>query len=189
MSKSLGNFYTLRDVIAKRYDPLAFRYLALGAHYRSKLNFTWQAIETAKTTLENLYEFMGRLEREDSTGLEGAVERARRTFDGAIDDDLNTPVALAAVFGLIREVNVHGSGGKEVFECMEDFDRVLGLKLAERAKPVTAEIPPEIESLVEEREKARKAKDFATSDRIRDELAAAGYVIEDTPQGPRLKAK
>jgi len=189
MSKSLGNFYTLRDVIARGYDPMAFRYLVLGAHYRSKLNFTWRALETAKTTLENLYEFMGRLDRESSTGLEDAVERARTAFGEAMDDDLNTPVALAAAFGLIKEVNIHGRGGREVFEAMVDFDRVLGLKLVERAKPVSAEIPHEILGLVQERENARKARDFAAADRIRSELAAAGYAIEDTPEGPRVKAK
>jgi len=189
MAKSLGNFYTLRDVIARGYDPLAFRYLVLGAHYRSKLNFTWQAIESAKTTLENLYEFMGRLDRKSPTGLDEAVERAKAAFGEAMDDDLNTPVALAAVFGLVKEVNIHGRGGSEVFEAMTDFDRVLGLKLAERAKPVSAEVPREIEAMVEEREKARKARDFATADRMRDELTAAGYVIEDTPEGPRVKTE
>ncbi|HUV05633.1 MAG TPA: cysteine--tRNA ligase [Armatimonadota bacterium] len=189
MSKSFGNFYTLRDVIARGYDPTAFRYLVLGAHYRSKLNFTWRALETAKTTLENLYEFVGRLDKESSSGLEEAVQRAATAFGEAMDDDLNTPVALAAVFGLIKEVNIHGRGGREVFEAMVDFDRVLGLELAERAKPVSAEIPREILGLVQEREKARKARDFATADRIRSELAAAGYLIEDTPEGPRVKAK
>ena len=189
MAKSAGNFYTLRDVIAKGYDPLAFRYLVLGAHYKSKLNFTWQAMDSAKTTLENLYEFMGRLDRETPTGLDDAVQRAKQSFVEAMDDDLNTPIALSAVFGLVKEVNIQGKGGREVFDAMVGFDRVLGLKLAERAKSVSAEVPAEIQTLVEEREKARKAKDFATSDRIRDELLAKGFVIEDTPQGPRVKAK
>lgn len=188
MAKSLGNFYTLRDVIARGYDPLAFRYLAVGAHYKSKLNFTWQAMDAAKATLDNLYEFMGRLDREMPTGLEEAVNRAKQAFVEAMDDDLNTPVALAAIFGLVKEVNVHGKGGKEVFDVMVEFDRVLGLKLEERAKAVSVEVPPEIHELVEEREKARKAKDWGSSDRMRDELLAKGFVIEDTPQGPRVKA-
>ena len=202
MAKSLGNFYTLRDVIARGYGPLAFRYLVLGAHYKSKLNFTWHAMDSAKTTLDNLYEFMGRLDRETTTGLDEAVNRAKQAFVEAMDDDLNTPVALAAVFGLVKEVNVHGKGGKEVFETMIDFDRVLGLKLAEKAKrSVTIHVPTievrgevnlmpkDIIGILQQREKARKAKDWATSDRLRDELLAKGYVVEDTPQGQRLKAK
>lgn len=189
MSKSLGNFYTLRDVAAKGYDPMVFRYLVLGAHYKSKLNFTWRAMETAKTTLENLYEFMTRLDKENPTGLDAAVERAKTAFGEAMDDDLNTPVALAAVFGLIKEVNVHGHGGSEIYAAMLDFDRVLGLRLAEHARSAAEETPAEILALLDERETARKSRDFATSDRIRDELLAAGYVIEDTPQGPRVKVK
>ena len=189
MSKSLGNFYKLQDVIARGYDPMVFRYLVLGAHYKTKLNFTWQGMDAAKTTVKNLYEFMGRLDKENPTGLDEAVERASEKFGEALDDDLNTPVALAAVFGLVKEVNIHGQGGSEVFKAMLDFDRVLGLELEKRAKPAEAEVPAEIQKLLEEREKARKTKDFATSDRIRDELSAAGYVIEDTPQGPRVKAK
>ncbi len=189
MSKSLGNFYTLRDLIARGYDPLAFRYLVLGAHYRSKLNFTWQAMDAAKTALENLYEFVSRLDRENPTGLDEAVERWTKAFDEAMDDDLNTPVALAAVFSLIKEVNVHGRGGREVFEAMVKFDSILGLKLSERGKPLELEIPSEIMRLVEERQKARIARDFSTADRIRNELLAAGYIVEDTPEGPRVKKK
>ena len=187
MAKSAGNFYTLRDVIARGYDPLAFRYLVLGAHYKSKVNFTWQAMDAAKATLDNLYEFMGRLDQVTPTGLDEAVERANQAFVEAMDDDLNTPVALASVFGLVKEVNVHGKGGREVFEAMVDFDRVLGLKLAEKARAVSAEIPTEIQALVEERERARKVKDWGASDRIRDQILGMGYVIEDTPQGARVK--
>lgn len=189
MSKSLGNFYTLRDVIAKGYSPMVFRYLVLGAHYRSKLNFTWAGMDAAKAALDNLYEFMGRLDKENSTGLDSAVERASAAFEQAMDDDLNTPVALAAVFGLVKEVNVSGHGGREVYQAMQKFDGVLGLKLAENAKSATLKVPAEIEQLLEERQKARKAKDFATADRVRDEIAAAGYIIEDTPAGPKLKRK
>jgi len=189
MSKSLGNFYTLRDVMAKGYDAMVFRYLVLGSHYKSKLNFTWQAMDAAKTTLSNLYEFMGRLDRESHTGLDEAIERAKTAFGEAMDDDLNTPVALAAIFGLIKEVNVHGKGGKEVFDAMVEFDKVLGLKLAERAVSVGGEVPEQIQELLQQREAARKSRDFATSDRIRDELLAAGYVIDDTPEGPRVKLK
>lgn len=189
MSKSLGNFYTLRDVIAKGYDPLIFRYLVLGAHYKSKLNFTWQGVDGAKMALEGLYDFMGRLAPAGSSGLDEVVERAKTAFGDAMDDDLNTPVALAVVFGLVKEVNAHGSGGKEVYEAMLDFDRVLGLHLAEHVTTAGAEIPREIQQLLDKREEARRARNFAESDRIRDELLASGYIIEDTPNGPRVKAR
>ena len=189
MSKSLGNFYTLRDVIAKGYDPMVFRYLILGSHYRSKLNFTWQAMDAAKTTLDNLYEFMGRIDKEHSSDLEIPVARAIDAFGEAMDDDLNTPVALAAIFGLIKEANIHGKPGREIFEAMVGFDRILGLQLEERAKAAESEAPAEILALLEQRQQARKSKDFATSDRIRDEILSAGYVIEDTPTGPRVKAR
>jgi cysteinyl-tRNA synthetase len=188
MSKSLSNFYTLRDIRAKGYDPLEFRYLALGAHYRVKLNFTWQAMDSAQTTLQNLYEFVGRLDRSSSSGLDDAVEKARQAFSEAISDDLNTPVALAAVFGLVKEVNIHGKGGTEVWDAMMDFDKVLGLRLAKNAKCAGEQAPKEILDLLEQRQQARKSKDFATSDRIRDELAAQGWVIEDTTEGPRVRA-
>jgi len=189
MSKSLGNFYTLRDVIAKGYDPLVFRYLGISAHYKAKLNFTWKGMDAARTTLGNLYDFMGRLDTSKSSGMEDAVERAKHDFGEALDDDLNMPIALSVVFNLIKEVNTRGGGGKEVFDAMVDFDRVLGLDLAERATPATTEVPPEIEALLAERNAARAARDWATADRIRDELSAAGYVIEDTPEGSRVKLK
>lgn len=189
MSKSLSNFYTLKDIGAKGYDPLVFRYLVLGAHYRSKLNFTWQAMDTAKITLENLYDFMCRLDRTKVCGLDEAVARAKDTFAEALNDDLNTPVALAAVFGLVKEVNVQGSGGKEVWDAMLEFDKVLGLRLAEHADSVRSEVPQEVLDLLEQRQHARRSKDFAASDRIRDELLAKGWVVEDTPEGPRVKPK
>lgn len=187
MSKSLGNFYTLRDIIAKGYDPMVFRYLVLGAHYRTKLNFTWQAMDAAKSAIMGLYDFMGRLDRENPSGMDDLVTQAKDAFGEAMDDDLNTPLALAAVFGLIRDVNARGGGGKEVYDAMIDFDRVLGLQLEERAVKQTQEVPDEIIKLLSERERARKARDFATADKIRDSIIAAGYVIEDTPNGPRVK--
>lgn len=189
MSKSLGNFYTLRDVIARGFDPLAFRYLVLGAHYRSKLNFTWQALDAAKTGLESIYDFVSRLDRENPSGFDAEVEHWTSAFDEAMDDDLNTPVALAAVFGLMKEINVHGRGGREVYQAMLNFDRVLGLKLSERGLAVREEVPQEIQHLLEQREKARKIRDFATADRIREEILSAGFIVEDTPDGPRVRRK
>lgn len=187
MSKSLSNFYTVRDIAAKGYDPMTFRYLALGAHYRTKLNFTWQAMDAAKSALDNLYEFMGRLDKDTPSGLDELVNRAKSSFGDAMDDDLNTPVALAVIFGLIKDVNIQGKGGKEVYDAMLRFDTVLGLKLAERAKSQSSDAPADVLTLLENRQKARKSRDFEAADRIRDEILAAGYIIEDTPEGPRVK--
>lgn len=187
MSKSLGNFYTLRDIVAKGYDPMVFRYFVLGAHYRTKLNFTWQAMNAAKSAIEGLYDFMSRLDIHNPSGMDDAVKHAVEAFRDAMDDDLNTPVALAAVFGLIKDVNIHGAGGKEVYEAMLDMDRVLGLKLADHVSDKAADIPLEILALLEERQTARKSRDFAAADRIRDEIISAGYLIEDTPEGPKVK--
>ncbi len=187
MSKSLGNFYTLRDIVAKGYDPMVFRYFVLGAHYRTKLNFTWQAMDAAKSAIEGLYDFMSRLDIHNPSGMDDAVKHAVEAFRDAMDDDLNTPVALAAVFGLIKDVNIHGAGGKEVYEAMLDMDRVLGLKLADHVSDKAADIPLEILALLEERQTARKSRDFAAADRIRDEIISAGYLIEDTPEGPKVK--
>lgn len=187
MSKSLGNFYTLRDIVAKGYDPMVFRYFVLVAHYRTKLNFTWQAMDAAKSAIEGLYDFMSRLDIHNPSGMDDAVKHAVEAFRDAMDDDLNTPVALAAVFGLIKDVNIHGAGGKEVYEAMLDMDRVLGLKLADHVSDKAADIPSEILALLEERQTARKSRDFAAADRIRDEIISAGYLIEDTPEGPKVK--
>ena len=187
MSKSLGNFYTLRDLVERGYDPMAFRYLVLGAHYRTKLNFTLAGMDAAKTALQSIYDFVGRLSRDKNTGLNDVVEQALREFGDAMDDDLNTPVALASLFGLMKEVNIRGGGGTEVLKALADFDSVLGLRLIERGMVESAEIPAQILAKVEDRERARKARDFALSDRLRDEVLAAGYVIEDTPDGARVK--
>jgi cysteinyl-tRNA synthetase len=189
MSKSLGNFYTLRDVEARGYDPMVFRYLVLGGHYKAKINFTWVGMEAAKSAMESLYEFMGRLDQTHHTGLDDAVGRAKKVFGEALDDDLNTPVALSAVFGLVKEVNIAGKGGREVYEAMLDFDRVLGLRLEEKATPAEEEVPAEIQALLDQRQQARKVKDFGAADKFRDEILAAGWVIEDTPSGPRVKRK
>ncbi len=195
MAKSSGKFYTLRDLEEKGFSPLALRFFLLSAHYRSELNFTLEALKTAEKTVKNLFDFTfkafslrpkGRYSREFSSFL----KRARAEFIRHMDDDLDTPKALASVFDVVNETNRLMELGKlsrrnlrEVFRFMVDIDRVLGLGLGRVAEGV----PKSVERLVEKREKLRKAGKFDEADRIRKDLAERGYEIEDTPDGPVVK--
>lgn len=177
MAKSLGNFFTLRDIEGRGFDPLAFRYLDLTAHYRDKLNFTWESLEAAQHALNNL--------REEVRGWDqpkiGCAEYEGRFMD-ALNNDLNTPQALAVLWELVK--SDYPTSAKA--ESLLKMDKVLGLKLDEYvAKPL--EIPVEVQKLVDERQNARKAGDFKKSDELRHEIKKLGFEVEDTPSGPRLK--
>jgi len=197
MSKSLGNIITLRDVMNSGYDPLALRYLFVSSHYRSKLNFTWESIQYAVNTLDRLNQFVERLrdyrsesgEDEEITSLiRGTGER----FESEMDNDLNTPGAFAAIFELVGKINLalenaslSTEAAKAAYELMLRFDTVLGLlTLKEKG-----ELSGEIEALIEEREKARKRKDFKLADEIRKKLGEMGIVLEDTKTGVRWRKK
>ncbi|WP_456474991.1 cysteine--tRNA ligase [Candidatus Pyrohabitans sp.] len=196
MSKRYGNFYTLRDLLARGYDALAIRYLLLATHYRRKLNFTFKALEDASRVVRRLSDFMQRLEeyplgKEEATELSRRVEVAKREFDAALRDDLDTPRALAAVFRLLREANRAMSEGKAggadiaaLKRFFADFNRVFGI-IREHGE----ELPEELLRMIREREEARKRKDYATADRLREELLKHGVVVEDTPRGTRWKWK
>jgi len=203
MSKSLGNQYTLQDLLARGYSPRAIRYLFLSVHYRQKLNFTFESLDAAAGALRRLDEMRFRLahakERgEPDAGIAESIERLRRDFAAGLADDLNVSTALAALFGFVKEVNVAieagriGTGDRErIFAALADLDRVLAV-LDPAAWPQEGgggEEDAEIDRLVEERQAARQRRDFKESDRIRDELAARGIVLEDTPQGPRWKRR
>jgi cysteinyl-tRNA synthetase len=206
MSKSLGNQYTLGDLLAKGVDPRALRYLFVSVHYRQKLNFTFQSLEAAANALRRLDEMRFRLSHAGESGspdeaLSAALARAETDFRAALADDLNTAAALAALFGLVREVNVAiegnrlGEGDRDrVLAVLVGFDRVLGVLDPEewRRAPAdgaasTGPSDEEIDSLVAARQTARARSDWPEADRLRDELAAAGVVLEDTPAGPRWK--
>ena len=192
MSKSLGNFFTLRDLLEKGWKGPEIRWVLIGAHYRKKLNFTFDALEQAHDTLVRFAEFFRRMRECSATGdgseSASALAEADKAFAAAMGDDLNISGALAAMFDLQRAANrladagaLSGAGAARVLELFRKFDRVIGcLPLEETGEP---EIPREIVSLAEERAAARKAKNFAESDRLRDLIASKGYAIEDAPGG------
>lgn len=207
MSKSLGNFFTLRDLVdpasnpyGRGWDPMSIRYLLVATHYRSRLDLTEGGLHAATETLAGLHELLRRCHRQQGEGpVDPQVQRwlddARAEFMTAMDEDLNTPEALAAVHTLRREVNrsiqEHGdigaATGKAVVDLLTDLDRVLGLRLEAALEPT--EITPEQLARIEERTAAKKARDFARADRLRDELKAEGILLEDTPQGVVWKIK
>lgn len=194
MSKSLGNFFTVRDVAEKYgYEPI--RYLMVSSHYRMPINYSVDIIEQCKASLERLYNCRDNLRFLLENAAEGQKEgeeeaftrmaQYRDQFIAAMDDDLNTADGLAALFGLAREINssVNGESSKEL--CQKALDlymelaNVLGLLYVEKDNSLDAEI----EALIEKRTQARKNRDWATADAIRDELKARHVVLEDTPQG------
>jgi cysteinyl-tRNA synthetase len=193
MSKSLGNFYTLRDLLARGYKAKAIRYSLLSAHYRQAQNFTLDGLTAADAAVQRLQDFMANLKMADGPGVpvERLIAVAKQRFEEGMDDDLNISLGLAAVFEFVREVNrllaehrLSQSDAQQVAGAMREFDRVLGLLEADEAA-----LDPQVEGLAQEREQARKRRDFATADRLRAQIVALGYVIEDTPQGPRLKRR
>src|SRR5262249_21424559 len=201
MSKSLGNTYTIPDVIAKGYRPSAVRYLLLSAHYRKQLNFTWASLGQAEEALRRLTDCLARLDTVTRDGshpdIQTRVEEARVAFAAAIRDDLNTAAALGAIFELVRALNSAIDGGEigtgdlpAVKAAFDGFDRVLGVISLRRAEEERPGVPvEEIERLIEERHAARRRRDFAAADRIRDDLAGRGVLLEDAAGGTRWKRK
>ncbi|MFH1207520.1 MAG: cysteine--tRNA ligase [Patescibacteria group bacterium] len=177
MAKSAGTSYTLHDVIDKGFDPLAFRYLCLGAQYRSKINFTWEALKASQNAYENLLAITASLGEPKI----GCAEFEQR-FSDALSDDFNSPKGLAIVWDLLK--SDYPSSAKKA--SLLKFDEILGLKLAE-VRPII--IPDEINKLAEQREIARRNKDWTGADKIRAVCAQMGYDIEDTPSGPIVKRR
>jgi cysteinyl-tRNA synthetase len=192
MSKSLGNFYTLKDVMDKGADPMAVRFILIATHYRKQLNFTFEELETAKTTVMRLNDFMERLDAVTMTygrDMISEIVEAEEKFKAAMDDDLSTPGAIAAVFDFVGKANfamegkaMSKDGAKKVKAAMLKFDKVLGILSHEKEA-----VPAEVKKLAQEREAARKKKDWAAADRLRNAIKELGWIVEDTLTGFRLR--
>ena len=201
MAKSKGNFFTVRDVIAQ-YDPQVLRYFMLSSHYRSPLNFSRELMESAKASYErilncgeNLKFLLGKAEgtmTEEEAALVKEAESYRTQFETAMDDDFNTADGISAVFELVKWINSHvsGSSSKEFLEALDkellDLTDVCGL-IVERDNELEDDLAAYVEAKIAERKAAKKARDFAKADAIRDELKAKGIILEDTREGVKWK--
>ncbi|MDO9694806.1 MAG: cysteine--tRNA ligase [Candidatus Latescibacteria bacterium] len=189
MSKSLNNFYRVVDLKEKGYHPLAYRYFCFTGHYRSQLNFTWESLTAAQRALENLRTEIAKL-RADPTlnpsprGEGGGEVSFKQRFLDAINDDLNLPQALAVLWDTVKSPDLSPA---QKLTLISDFDRVLGLDLL--GTGVTKAIPKEVEELLQKRQEARAAKDWAGSDAIRGQILALGYVVEDGKGGQTVREK
>jgi cysteinyl-tRNA synthetase len=194
MAKKFGNFYTLRDLLGKGYDPIAIRFLLLSTHYRAQFNFTFEGLEAAAGAVERLRNLVRRLRDTNGEGSGGKVAELIREvqagFGEAMDDDLNVSVALGALFDFVREVNALLDAGvvskgeaEEVGVVMRGFDGVLGVVGEVEAESLSKEA----EALIAKREEARKARDWAEADALRAKLREMGVVVEDTPLGVRWR--
>jgi len=178
MAKSSGDFLRLQTIIDRGYDPLAYRFFCLGGHYRAKLTFNWQAMDGAATALQRLRTAV--TQWPDPTQPDDSF---LADFTAQVNDDLNMPRALAVVWNLVKSDLPGGAKKATIIE----FDRVLGLGLADWQPEAEQPIPAEIQAWAEQRQAARAAKNWAEADALRSQIVAAGYDITDTPTGPELK--
>jgi cysteinyl-tRNA synthetase len=201
MSKSLGNVYNVQDVVNQGFRPSTLRYLLLSSHYRKQLRFSWDTLHQADEALRRLADLVTRLDTvaggERHADIGDALTRARHDFDAALEADLNTSAGLAVAFDLVRTLNTaidegrlgadDAADARALFAHVDDVLGVLSLRRQEDARPPVD--PAEIERLIEQRQAARRRRDFAESDRIRDDLAGRGILLEDGPGGTRWKRK
>jgi cysteinyl-tRNA synthetase len=203
MGKSLKNFYTLKDLMKKNHDPIAIRFLLLSTHYRKQLHFTFEGLKAAENGLQRLRDFMQRLnetpsktpaQKTESEWIRQCIQETKIEFGEAMDDDLDISRALAAVFNLVRDVNrlvdsksLNDEDAELIKTLMKEFDVILGVLY--EGKAVLEEPSAEVEEFILKREKARQMKDWKTADTLRKRLLKMGFLVEDTPQGPKLRRK
>ncbi len=178
MAKSSGNFITLQTLKEKNINPLAYRYFLLQTHYRKQLNFSWEALEAAQTGLKRMYKIIPSLRRRGGPRFasgDGVVSQLRQNFLKAINDDLNTPEALALIWESLKK-------GEIDYDTLLDFDKILGLGLGDIKEETKAVIPDEVQKLLNKRKKAREEKDYKKSDELRDEIKDLGFEVKDTSE-------
>jgi cysteinyl-tRNA synthetase len=189
MSKSAGNFFTLRDLIEKGYTGREIRYVLVNAHYRTGLNFAFSALDDARKSLDRIDRAVDALTSrlDPSEAAPAFVAKALEDFKAAVSDDLNIPKAFAALFDLVRETNASESRSPAVLDAFKRMDEVLGVIFFGRKEK--EEIPSSIAALLEQRAAARQAKDWALSDKLRDEIAAQGWLVKDSKEGQTCTKK
>ena len=202
MSKSLGNFVTVRELLDEGHDPASIRHLLISAHYRSDLNFTREGVQASANAVQRLLDFATRVEAvpvdegAEPSALPELARQALAEFRSAMDEDFNTPDAMGALFRLVSRVNaaldeqhaVTSSDRDAVLDTLTSMDRVLGLlEVARATRAVDDDVASWVEQKIADRAAARASKDFATADAIRDELADRGIVLEDGADGTRWK--
>lgn len=181
MSKSLGNFITIRDAL-KEWTPQELRFLYISTHYRSPIDYSRKSLESARKSLKRLNEFMRKVKDGKDNFDKSLIEETRKKFIEAMDDDFDTPRALAVIFDFVREVNKVG-GGKKAYNLMKEFDEIFGI-LSEVKEE---KLPKEVEEFIKKREEVRKRGDFKTADKIRKQIKELGFAIEDTDEGVKWK--
>jgi cysteinyl-tRNA synthetase len=190
MSKSKGNFYRLRDIKDKGFDPMHLRLLFLSSHYRKNVDFSWPALEQAKANFERISEWRNRLQEIAKAKEKSISSKIIQKFESAMDDDLNTPLALAYLYEMITETNkefkdLSAEEAGRILATFEKMNKVFGLKFPEKE----IEIPGDIKKIANERLEARKCKDFKKADDLRKEIEKMGYLIEDLGDSFKLRQK
>ena len=181
MSKSLGNAYLVQDIIDKGYDPLAFKMMCFTSHYRNKLNFTWEALESSQNALNKLREGYRKHLEGNGNIDDKEIEEYKNKFLEVINDDLNMPVALSVIWDVVK----NPVKSTKLSDLLLEFDKVLGVKIDKSEEKI--ELPQEIEEMLENRKKARQEKNWELSDKIRDELKEKGYNVKDTKDGMQVE--